>query len=122
MLFSTVGQGPVFLLMAGAGLLIGALLSLSDALRSLTAAGFLTGLVIDLCFGVCAGFVFTAALLAADYGRFRLFALLGTLTGAALFRLGLDPPLRSAFRALRGLFRRILDKVSSHRLIKVIFK
>ena len=47
MLFSTIGQIHVFLWMAGAGALIGALCALAAALRRLLCAGFWLTLAID---------------------------------------------------------------------------
>ena len=52
MLFSTIGQIHVFLWMAGAGALIGALCALAAALRRLLCAGFWLTLAIDAATGL----------------------------------------------------------------------
>ena len=67
MLFSTVGQGWVFLWMVAAGALIACWYALLAALRRLLAAGFWLSLAADLAFGVGAAAIFCAALVTADY-------------------------------------------------------
>ena len=63
-----------------------------------------------------------AAALTASYGRLRAFELLGAFLGAALFLLGVRPPLERLFRKLSGIIRRAFQKIANFRLIKVIFK
>ena len=71
MLFSTVGQGWVFVWMVAAGAAIGVWYALLAAVRRLLAAGFWLSLAADLAFGAGAAATFCAALVAADYGRVR---------------------------------------------------
>ncbi|MBQ9040531.1 MAG: hypothetical protein IJ119_13765 [Clostridia bacterium] len=122
MLFSTVGQGWVFLWMVAAGALIACWYALLAALRRLLAAGFWLSLAADVAFGVGAAAIFCAALVAADYGRVRLFSVAGTLAGFALCAAGLFSPARRLAMALAGRFRRIFVKIRAYRWIKVIFK
>ena len=122
MLFSTVGQGWVFLWMMGAGAAIGAWYALLAALRRLLRAGFWLSLLADVAFGVGAAAVFCAALVAADYGRVRLYALLAALLGFGLFAAGVFPPARRAAVSFAGALRRIFVKISGFRWIKVIFR
>jgi len=122
MLFSTVGQGWVFLWMVAAGALIAVWYGLLAALRRLLAAGFWLSLAADLAFGAGAAAIFCAALVSADYGRARLFSLLGALLGFALCAAGAYPPARRAASALARGFRRIFVKIGGFRWIKVIFK
>ena len=130
MLFSTVGQGWVFLWMVAAGALIACWYALLAGLRRLLAAGFWLSLAADLAFGVGAAAIFCAALVAADYGRVRLFSVAGTLAGFALCAagvrseaspLGFSPARRLAV-ALAGRFRRVFVRIRANRWIKVIFK
>lgn len=122
MLFSTVGQGWVFLWMVGAGALIAIWYALLAGLRRLLAAGFWLSLGADLAFGTGAAILFCGALVTADYGRVRLFSVLGTLLGFALCAAGVFPPACRAVEALVGVFRRLFVKISGFRWIKVIFK
>ena len=122
MLFSTVGQGWVFLWMMGAGAAIGAWYALLAALRRLLRAGFWLSLLADVAFGVGAAAIFCAALVAADYGRVRLFSVAGALAGFALCAAALFSPARGLATALVGRFRRIFVKIRAYRWIKVIFK
>ena len=122
MLFSTVGQGWVFLWMVAAGALIACWYALLAALRRLLAAGFWLSLAADVAFGVGAAAIFCGALVAADYGRVRLFSIAGALVGFALCAAGLFSPARRLAGALAGRFRRIFVKIRAYRWIKVIFK
>lgn len=122
MLFSTIGQVYVFLWMVGAGLLVGLLYSLCTGLRRLLCAGFWLTLWIDVLFGLGSGLILVAALVTGDYGRVRLYSLLGGCTGLLLFRLGVDPLLRAAADAMIRALRHTFVRISGFRLIKVIFK
>ena len=75
-----------------------------------------------MAFGVGAAAVFCAALVAADYGRVRLYALLAALLGFGLFAAGVFPPARRAAGSFAGALRRIFVKISGFRWIKVIFR
>ncbi len=122
MLFATVGQGWVFLWMVAAGALIGCWYALLAALRRLLAAGFWLSLAADIAFGVGAAALFCAALVAADYGRVRLFSVAGALTGFALCATGLFPPARRAAAALVDDFHHVFAKIKTFSWIKVIFR
>ena len=122
MLFSTAGQGWVFLWMLAAGALIGAWYALLAALRRLLQAGFWLSLAADAAFGAGAAAIFCGALVAADYGRVRLFDVLAALMGFFLFAAGAFPPARRAAGALAGAARRIFVKIREYRWIKVIFR
>lgn len=122
MLFSTVGQGWVFLWMVAAGALIALWYALLAGLRRLLSAGFWLSLAADVAFGAGAAAIFCAALVSADYGRVRLFSVMGALLGFALCAAGAFPPARRVARALFGLSRHIFVKIGEYRWIKVIFK
>ena len=122
MLFSTIGQIHVFLWMAGAGALIGALCALAAALRRLLCAGFWLTLAIDAATGLGAAVVLIAALVLGNYGVVRLYELLGAVAGLALFRLVAEPLLGAAARAVGRCARWIFQKIANFRLIKVIFR
>lgn len=122
MLFATAGQGWVFLWMMAAGALIGAWYALLAALRRLLRAGLWLSLAADTAFGAGAAAIFCAALVAADYGRVRLYAVLAAALGFALFAGAAWAPLRRAARAAAGAARHIFVKISGFRWIKVIFR
>ena len=102
MLFATAGQGWVFVWMV--------------------AAGPWLSLAADLAFGAGAAAIFCGALVAADYGRLRLFDALAALLGFGLCAAALYPPARRAGRALSRAGRRIFVTIGGFRWIKVIFK
>jgi len=122
MLFSTVGQGWVFLWMVAAGALIACWYALLAALRRLLAAGFWLSLAADAAFGIGAAALFCTALVAANYGQPELYTIGGALLGFALFAAGAFGPMRRAARLLEGVGRRIFVKVRNYRWIKVIFR
>lgn len=122
MLFYTIGQFHVFLWMVGAGLTVGALYMLCAFLRRLLSAGLWLTLTIDALFGLCAAVVLIAAALTADYGRIRLYELLGAALGAILFELGIRPPLERLTEAILHGLCRAVKTIANIRPIKVIFK
>ena len=122
MLFYTIGQIHVFLWMVGAGLIIGALYMLFACVRRLLCAGFWLSLLIDVLFGAGAAVLLIIAALTADYGRICLYELLGVVLGAILFELGILPLLERLARTVFRTFRRIGQRISNFRTIKVIFK
>lgn len=122
MLFTTVGQGWIFIWMMAAGALAGAWYALLAALRRLLRAGFWLSLASDLAFGAGAAAIFCAALVSADWGRVRLFCVLGALLGFALFAAVAFAPARSAASALLRWGNRLFDRIRKNRWIKVIFK
>jgi len=122
MLFSTVGQGWVFLWMLSAGAAIGAWYAVLAALRRLLCAGPWLSLAADIAFGAGAAAIFCLALVTANYGRLRLYAVLAALAGFGLFTAGVCPPVRRAARALAGAARHIVVTISQNRWMKVIFR
>ena len=122
MLFSTVGQGWVFLWMMGAGALIAAWYGLLAGLRRLLAAGFWLSLAADLAFGAGTAAIFCAALVAADYGRFRLYSALGALAGFGLFAAAAWPPARRVAALGMRMIRNTSETIKDFRWTNVIFK
>lgn len=122
MLFSTIGQFPVFLWMIAAGFIIGIWYALLAALRRLLQAGFWLSLACDLAFGAGAAAIFLAFLITANYGRFRFFAFLGALIGIILFAGCILPPTKALIGRVRKLICRIYFGLKRNRLIKVIFR
>lgn len=122
MLFYTIGQVHIFLWMVGAGLAIGALYTLCALLRRLLCAGFWLTLFIDAMFGFCAAIVLILAALTADYGRIRLYELLGAALGAILFDLGVRPLIEKLITLAAYGLGCLFKTMTNIRLIKVIFK
>lgn len=122
MLFYTIGQVHIFLWMVGAGLAIGALYTFCALLRRLLCAGFWLTLFIDAMFGFCAAIVLILAALTADYGRIRLYELLGAALGAILFDLGVRPLIEKLITLAACGLGRLFKTITNIRLIKVIYK
>ena len=121
-LFATYGQGWIFLWMLAAGAAIGAWYACLAALRRLLCAGAWLSLAADLAFGAGAAVIFCLALVAANYGRLRLYAVLAALAGFALFSAGVFPPAKRFAPALARGLRQIVVTIGQYRWIKVIFK
>lgn len=122
MLFSTIGQGSVFLWMTAAGAVIALWYGLCAALRRLLAAGFWLSLAVDAVFGAGAAALFALALVAANYGAPRLYALLGAALGFALCAGALFGPAERVARALHRALCRIFVTLCRFRWIKVLFR
>lgn len=122
MLFSTVGQIHVFLYMLGAGLVIGAVYALLSGLRRLMEAGFWLSLAVDALFGLVCACILIAAMLKASYASVRLYELLGALSGALLFRAGVQPVLEALLRKITHMLRNLIKKCANFRPFKVIFR
>ena len=112
----------MFAWMLAAGALIGAWYACLAALRRLLSAGPWLSLAADAAFGAGAGAIFCLALYTANYGRLRLYCVLASVLGFALFVLGVLPPARAAIRWILAAFRRIFVKIGQVRWIKVIFR
>ena len=115
-------MGLLELFVIAAGLVIGAWYALLAAVRRILQAGFWLGLVSDIGFGVGAAAIFCAFIVAANYGRVRLFAVLGALIGCGLFAAGLWPPIRALGRSFNREMCRLCCKIKQNRWIKVIFR
>jgi len=122
MLFSTIGQGRIFLWMAASGILIGAWYAFLAAVRRLLDAGFWLSLIADIAFGAGAAVIFLAFLITANYGVMRLYPLLGAGVGIYLFAFGLFPLLKRLFLGLNSILCSVVSKLKQNRLIKVILR
>ena len=121
-LFATAGQGWVFLWMMAAGVLIGAWYALLAALRRLLRAGFWLSLAADAAFGVGAAALFCGALVAADRGRVRLYAVLAAALGFTLFAGAFFVPAQRAAESIVEALRHFFVKFREYRWINVIFR
>jgi hypothetical protein len=108
--------------MVAAGALIACWYALLAGLRRLLSAGFWLSLAADVAFGVGTAAIFCGALVAGNYGRVRLYPIVGTLAGFVLCAMGLLPPVRRAAATLKSVFRHIFVKIRDFRWINVIFK
>lgn len=122
MLFSTAGQGLLFLWMMAAGAVTAIWYLVCAGLRRLVQAGFWLGLACDLLFGAGAAAIYLAFLVSGNYGAFRPFCLLGALLGAGICAAGLTPPLKAMERGLKRAGGRIVTACSQNRLLKIIFR
>lgn len=122
MLFYTVGQSRIFLMMLYAGLAVGLYASADSALRKLFQAGKPLNLLMDLVFGlVMAGIVLTALVCAAN-GELRLYALMGVLCGYLIFMGTIAPLIRRTCAASSKALHRAGQKISGWKITKILFK
>ena len=122
MLFSTIGQGWIFLWMMGAGAAVGAWYGLLHGLRRLLQAGFWLNLLIDSLFGAGAAGIFIVGMVMANYGILRLYAVAAAIMGFALFIFGIWPPLCMAADAAGRALQRLLAGIGRLRWIKILFR
>ena len=122
MLFSTMGQGALFLWMMLAGFAIGAWYALTAALRRFIRAGFWLGLLCDLLFGLGCAAILLAALLLGSWGEARFFAFIGVILGILIFILAFAAPFQKIEAQICKLWDRFCVWWSENRLIKVILK
>ena len=99
-LFARAEQGRIFLLLLPGGMALGALFTLGGRLRRY--GRVLSWAADALCALLAAALMWAAAFLGGD--GLRLYALLGLLLGAALWRAGIQPLLD----ALAGLISRAM--------------
>ena len=105
MLFYTVGQSRVFLMMLCVGLGIGAWYSLLEVMRRLQQAGAALSLVMDVLFGAGAAALIIWGAMRIYYGELRLYSILGAVCGCLLFRGAVLPPARFLARKVRRCLR-----------------
>lgn len=122
MLFSTISQPMIFVWMMFCGGIIALWYGVMAAVRHLTEAGFFLSLLCDLIFGLGCAAILIGGLVIADYGRVRVYCLLGALLGAIMTGFGLITPLYVVFAGVRSFLQEIVTKLAKYRLIKVLFK
>lgn len=122
MLFYTVGQSRIFLMMLYAGLLVGLYVSMDGAARRLFGAGRLFSAGMDLMLGLVVAAIACFALVIAADGELRLYSLMGMLAGFLIFRGTLAPLMSSLARlsltALRAMKRFLLRRTLIKKLLK----
>ena len=122
MLFATISQPAVFLWMMLCGGIIALWYELMAAVRRLTEAGFFLSLLCDLIFGLGCAAILIAGLVTGDYGRVRLYSILGAVLGGIITKIGLITPFRNVLRRIGAFLQEIVTKLAKYRLIKVLFK
>lgn len=122
MLFSTVGQGALFLWMTAGGMVIGAWYALTALLRRVIGAGFYLSLACDLLFGAGCAAIFILFSVAGSYGRLRLFDVLAALLGMLLFHLAFRRPLDCLGRLIRRGTGRAVAAMAASPLLRRVFK
>lgn len=122
MLFYTVGQSRIFLIMLYAGLAVGFYASLDSAARRLFEAGRLLSLFMDLLLGAAIAVITCIALMIASDGELRLYSLMGLLCGFLIYQ-GTIAPLLKRTAALLLIPLRALKRFLTRRtLIKKLLK
>ena len=122
MLFSTIAQPLIFLWMMFCGGIIALWYGAMKAVRRITAAGFFLSLFCDLIFSLGCAVILVAGLIVADYGRVRLYSLIGALLGTIMTHFALISPLQVIFSQIWTKFHGIMTKLAKNRLIKVLMK
>lgn len=122
MLFYTLGQSAVFLLMLPAGLMTGLIWDGLCALRRLFQPGVLLSLAMDLAFCLMAAFLLIASLVAALHGEMRLYAVMGSIVGFLLYGATLSPLIALIARALLRLLRALERRLAACALVRRLLK
>ena len=122
MLFSTVGQSRVFLIMLYAGLALGLYASFDRAARLLFGAGRLLALIMDLIFGLAAAALTCLALLHAADGELRLYSLMGVLAGYLIYAGSLRQPVEGLMHLITRLLRAAFQWLNRRTFMKKLLK
>lgn len=122
MLFSTIAQPQMFLWMTLSGMLAAAWYAVISAVRRLMRAGRLLSLLADSVFSLGLAAILIAFFLLGSYGQFRLYGLIGSACGFALFYFSLMQPLNAALGVLSKHLRSFAAKIAENRLFNIIFK
>ena len=122
MLFATIDQGWIFLLMLAAGVGLGALWDLLALLRRLLEAGFFLSLIADVFLGLGSAAILIIAMVRANYGQPRAYMFAAAGLGAVLYGIAVARPLHALLRAMKRLSRRAAARMRENRIIKVIFR
>ncbi|MEG1516514.1 MAG: spore cortex biosynthesis protein YabQ [Clostridia bacterium] len=118
MLYYTVGQWRIFVVLMGAGVLAGAWYGVVNRAARLLSAGPLIYALCDLVTALGAWLIVALALLASCYGEMRAYALVGAICGFALERLTMGRLVDWLAHRLGRLFK----WVSGQALFKEIFR
>lgn len=122
MLFATVDQGWIFLVMLAAGAAVGVLWDALALLRRLLEAGFFLSLIADILLGLGSAAILIFAMVRANYGQPRAYMFVAAGLGAALYGIAVARPLHAILRALRRALGRMAARLRENRIIKVIFR
>lgn len=122
MLFYTVGQPQAFLGMMYAGLAVGLLFDLAALVRKLLYAGKVLTLLVDCAFSLLAVLLLAATWLHVNYLDFRMYALMGAASGAALYALTVRPLLRLVVLKPLIFLGRRAKRIAGAKIVRKIFK
>lgn len=122
MLFATVDQCWIFLVMLAAGAAVGVLWDALALLRRLLEAGFFLSLIADILLGLGSAAILIIAMVQANYGQPRAYMFVAAGLGAALYGIAVARPLHAILRALRRGLGRMAARLRENRIIKVIFR
>ena len=122
MLFATVDQGWIFLVMLAAGAAVGVLWDALALLRRLLEAGFFLSLIADILLGLGSAAILIIAMVRANYGQPRAYMFVAAGLGAALYGIAVARPLHAILRTLRRALGRMAARLRENRIIKVIFR
>ena len=99
MLFATVDQGWIFLVMLAAGAAVGVLWDALALLRRLLEAGFFLSLIADILLGLGSAAILIIAMVQANYGQPRAYMFVAAGLGAALYGIAVARPLHGGAAA-----------------------
>lgn len=122
MLFYTVGQSRIFLVMLYAGLAVGLYASLDGTARRLFEAGRVLSLMMDLLLGIVIASIACLALVIAADGEMRLYSLMGMLAGYLIYMGTLAPLLHKIARLVLIPLRAFGRFLTNRTLVKKLLK
>ena len=122
MLYSTLLQGKMFLVMLYFGIVCGIVLTAKILLENITKKNRIIIVASDICFLFVCSIVFLFAKNKFCYGEFRLFELLAFCLGIFFEQISLNNLVEKIFRLLYNSLRKIFCKLKSLKFFSKIFK
>jgi spore cortex biosynthesis protein YabQ len=122
MLFYTVGQSQIFLMMLYAGAAVGLWYDALRLVRYMLRAGRALAFALDIVFGVGSAALVIAFMLKANYVELRLYALLGALCGLVLYAFTISPVVLLVYQHVKKWVVRAASALAKARWLKKLLK
>ena len=122
MLYETLLQGKMFLMMLYFGIVCGILLTIKNMICNLLKQNKIVIIASDILFCLVSTFVFVFAKIAFCYGQFRIFELIAFVLGITIQQISLNKIVEKIFHLLYTLLERLFCKLKNSKFGKKIFK
>lgn len=122
MLYETLLQSKMLLVMIYFGIISGILLTIKNLICKALKKNKVVIILTDILFCIISSFVFLYAQNKFSYGEFRLFQLLSFLLGVFIEQISINNLVEKILRLIYNLFVKVFCKVKNTKLGKKVFK